>query len=90
MDAQQKEMVDALRRRIRELEQQKEVYDRAMRNLLETHQVYRTLIENQTLRTQLGSAGRERIKARYSLMTHAPRLTGLFNTVLAGTVDRPV
>jgi PAS domain S-box-containing protein len=48
MDAQQKEMVDALRRRIRELEQQKEVYDRAMRNLLETHQVYRTLIENQT------------------------------------------
>ena len=48
MDTQQKEMVDALRRRIRELEQQKEVYDRAMRNLLETHQVYRTLIENQT------------------------------------------
>jgi len=48
MDAQEKEMVDALRRRIRELEQQKEVYDRAMRNLLETHQVYRTLIENQT------------------------------------------
>jgi PAS domain S-box-containing protein len=48
MDAQHKEMVDALRRRIRELEQQKEVYDRAMRNLLETHQVYRTLIENQT------------------------------------------
>jgi PAS domain S-box-containing protein len=48
MDDQQKEMVDALRRRIRELEQQKEVYDRAMRNLLETHQVYRTLIENQT------------------------------------------
>jgi PAS domain S-box-containing protein len=48
MDTQQKEMVDALRRRIRELEQQKEVYDRAMKNLLETHQVYRTLIENQT------------------------------------------
>jgi PAS domain S-box-containing protein len=48
MDAQQKEIVEALRRRIRELERQKEAYGRAMRNLMETHQVYCTLVENQT------------------------------------------